>query len=374
MATLLLPTACDQQNQYVPPPPAKVTVALPLKRPVTLYLEATGNTAAFNSVDLVARVQGFLSEINYQDGAPVKRGTVLFVIEPDPWKVRLDQAQAAEAGAEATLRQTTAEYNRQAQLGKNQFASGSVVDQALATRDQARSALQQAHANTQLAAINYDYTHVAAPFDGIVTAHLVSVGELVGGGTTPTQLATIVQLDPIYVNFNISEQDLLRIRADMRARGVTPAELLAVPVEVGLQTENGYPHKGVFDYAAPIVNAATGTFAVRGRFDNHDRALLPGNFVRVRVPMLGQTESLLVPDAVLGTDQGGRYLLVVNGENVVEQRKVTLGPIVDDLRVIEQGLKPDERVVVGGMLRAIPGQKVEPQTQTASAPATTGAN
>jgi len=361
----LLVAACGEQNRYVAPPPPKVTVAHPVQQPVTHYLEVTGNTAAYNSVDLVARVQGFLEGIHYRDGAPVTKDTLLFTIEPEPYKVKLDQAKAAEDGAAATLRQAEAEYQRQSQLASRDFASKSTYDQALATRDSARANLVQAQTNTRIAEINLGYTKVVAPFDGIVTAHLVSVGELVG--TSPTQLASIVQLEPIYVNFNISEADVLRVRAEMRRQGLTPADLKKIPAEVGLQSETGYPHKGLLDYAAPTLNPSTGTLPVRAIFPNTDRALLPGNFVRVRVPVQEQAEALLVPEVALGSDQGGRYVLVVNGENVVEQRKVGVGQVVGEMRVIETGLKADDRVVVSGLIRAIPGDKVDPQLKTAEA-------
>ena len=213
-----------------------------------------------------------------------------------------------------------------------------------------------------------EYEKVEAPFDGVVTARQVSLGELVGGGTTPTLLATIVQLNPIHVNFSINEQDVLRIRADMARRGISPADLKGkLPIEVALQTDQGYPHQGVLDYAAPTVNASTGTLAVRARLENADRKLLPGYFARVRVPLLqDETRVLLVPDTALGSDQGGRYLLVVSPENAVEQRKVTTGPLAHGLRVIETGLRADDRVVIGGLMRAIPGQKVEAQMQALS--------
>jgi len=362
---VLLPAACGEQNRYVAPPPPKVTVANPVKQPVTQYLEVTGNTAAFNSVDLVARVQGFLEGIHYKDGDVVKKGTVLFTIEPEPYKVKLQQAKAAEDGAAATLKQAEAEYQRQSNLASKDFASKSTLDQALATRDSAKANLVQAQTNTRIAEINLSYTTVTAPFDGIVTAHLVSVGELVG--SSPTQLAMIVQLDPIYVNFNVSEQDVLRVRAEMRRQGLIPADLKKVEAEVGLQSETGYPHKGLLDYVAPRLNISTGTLPVRAIFQNADRALLPGNFVRVRVPVQQMPEALLVPEVALGSDQGGRYLLVVNGDNVVEQRKVGVGQIVDEMRVIESGVGADDRVVVAGLGRAIPGEKVDPQLKTASA-------
>jgi RND family efflux transporter MFP subunit len=347
----------------VPPPPPKVDVATPVQKSITRYLDATGNTAPVKSVDLVARVQGFLQAINYKDGSPVKEGTTLFTIEPETYKLKVDQAQAAEAGAQASLKQAELDYKRQVDLVQKQAVSQSTLDTSTSNRDNAQANLQQAQANTRIAQVNFGYTNVAAPFDGIVTAHLVSVGELVGVAS-PTQLATIVALDPIYVNFNVNEQDVLRVRAEARRRGITIENLRQLPVEIGLQTETGYPHKGTMDYISPQLNQSTGTLAVRGILNNPDRLLLPGYFVRVRVPYDEKANALLVPDVALGSDQSGRYVLVVNAENVVEQRKVQTGPLEGDLRVIESGLKADDKVVIGGLLRAIPGQKVDPQIKS----------
>ena len=354
-------SACEQ-NSFVPPPPPKVEVAQPAQRSITRYLEATGNTAPVKNVDLVARVQGFLQAINYQDGTFVKAGTTLFTIEPDTYKLKLEQAQAAEAGAQATVKQAEADFKRQQELVQKQAVSQATLETSTSTRDNSQAILQQAQVNTKIAAVNYGYTNVIAPFDGIVSTHLVSIGELVGV-SSPTQLATIVALDPIYVNFNVNEQDVLRIREEARRRGMTANDLKSLPVEVGLQTESGYPHKGNLDYASPTLNQSTGTLPVRGVLPNPDRVLLPGYFVRVRVPFDQKHDALLVPDVALGSDQSGRYVLVVNGEDVVEQRKVETGPLEGDLRVIESGLKPDDRVVTAGLLRAIPGQKVDPQVK-----------
>jgi RND family efflux transporter MFP subunit len=360
-------SACEQ-NTFVPPPPPKVDVAVPVQGSFTRYLEATGNTAPVKNVDLVARVQGFLQSIEYKDGAFVKEGAPLFTIEPETYKLKLEQAQAAETGAQATLRQAEADYKRQQELVQRQAVSQATLDTSTATRDNAQASLLQAQVNTKIAAVNYGYTHVAAPFDGVVSAHLVSIGELVGA-TSPTQLATIVALDPIWVNFNVNEQDVLRIRAEARRRGLTADDLRQLPIEVGTQTETGFPHKGRLDYAAVTLNQSTGTLPVRGVLPNSDRNLLPGFFVRVRVPIDREQNALFVPDVALGADQAGRYLLVVNAENVVEQRKVRVGPLQDGgLRVIEEGLKPDDRVVTAGLLRAIPGQKVDPQLKKIEAP------
>jgi RND family efflux transporter MFP subunit len=356
---LFVLSACEQ-NSFVPPPPPKVDVGLPLQKSITRFLDATGNTAPIQTVDLVARVQGVLQSIDYKDGTFVKQGTTLFTIEPETYKYKLEQAQAAEAGAQATLKQAETDFRRQVDLVARQAVSQATLDTSTSNRDNAQASLQQAEANTKIAAINFSYTNVVAPFDGIVSAHLVSAGELVGAAS-PTQLATIVQFDPIYVNFNVNEQDVLRIRAEARRRGLTASDLAQLPIEVGLQTESGYPHKGRLDYAAPTVNLSTGTLAVRGVLPNPDRVLLPGYFVRVRVPYDRQENALLVPDVALGSDQSGRYVLVVNGDNVVEQRKVTTGQVEGELRIIESGLKADDRVVIAGLLRAIPGQKVDPQ-------------
>jgi RND family efflux transporter MFP subunit len=358
LASLLL-GGCEQ-NTFQQPPPAKVEVAQPVQRAVTRYLEATGNTAPVKSVDLVARVQGFLQSIDYTDGDTVKEGAQLFTIEPDTYKLKLDQAQAAQAGAEASLKQAEADFRRQSDLVARQAVSQATLENSTSARDNAQANLQQAQANTRIAQVNYGYTKVSAPFDGAVSAHLVSVGELVGVAS-PTQLASIVSLDPIFVNFTVNEQDVLRIRAEARRRGLTPSDFKQIAVEVGLQTEDGYPHQGKLDYAAPTINQSTGTLAVRGLVPNPNRVLLPGYFVRVRVPTDRAENALLVPDLALGTDQSGRYLLVVNGENVVEQRKVTIGPLDGGLRVIESGLAPEDRIVIAGLLRVIPGQKVDPQ-------------
>jgi len=365
IAAAAVVTGCGADNRYAAPPPPKVTVAKPVEQEVTRYFDATGNTAAVNTVDLVARVQGFVQAITYTDGEFVKKDTPLFLIEPEPYELKLAASRAVEAGAEATLKQAETEYRRQADLASRQVSSQAVLDQAQASRDNARANLQQAHANTQMAAINLGYTKVAAPFDGVVSARQVSIGQLVGANSA-TVLATIVQLDPIYANFNASERDVLEVRAGLARSGRTVADLMGTPVEIGLQTETGYPHKGKLDYIAPSVNASTGTLAARATLENTNRTLLPGYFVRVRIPSRSRP-ALLVPDVAVGSDQGGRYVLVVNGDNVVEQRGVELGELIGDLRVVEKGLTKHDRVVVGGIMRAIPGQKVDVTVQTAAA-------
>src|SRR6266550_6769645 len=293
--------ACGQSNTYVAPPPPKVTVAKPVEQKVTRYFEATGNTAAVNSANLVARVQGFLTEIKYADGAAVKQGQHLFTIEPVPYQLKLQQAQAAEAAAIASAKQSEADFERQQELVQRQAASKAAFDSAQAKRDNDKARVLQAQADTKQAQINLGYTKVIAPFDGVVTARQVSIGELVGSGGNQV-LATVVQLDPIWVNFSASERDVLHVRDMLNKRGERAADLLGTEVEVGLQTDNGYPYKGKLDYIAPTVNQATGTLAARAELSNERRLMLPGFFVRVRVP-LEETPALLVPSVALGADQ-----------------------------------------------------------------------
>jgi RND family efflux transporter MFP subunit len=369
-ATLLVPSllllaACGQDNRYAAPPPQKVEVAQPLQQAVSEYFESTGNAAAINTVDLVARVQGFVQAISYADGEYVKKGTSLFTIEPEPYKLKVEAAKAAVTSAQATLKQAEAEYTRQADLVQRQVSAVATYDKALATRDSAQADLQSAQSNAQQAEINLGYTNVAAPFDGVVTARQVSIGQLVGANSA-TVLATIVQLNPIWVNFTASERDVLQVRDFLAREGRTTADLMGTTVEIGLATEPGYKHKGKLDYIAPTVNPSTGTLAARAVLENADRTLLPGYFVRVRIASPPEP-SLLVPDVAIGSDQGGRYVLIVNKDNVVEQRRVEPAQLIGELRVIRTGLTKDDRVVVGGIMRAIPGQKVAPELRPLTA-------
>ena len=359
--------ACNEENKYEPPPAPKVGVAQPAKQPVTRYLELTGNTVTLDKVELVARVVGFLHEINYKDGSTVKKGDVLFVIEPAPYEAKVQQAEAEVAAAKAALDFAEAEFQRQDTLSRTtQFGWQSKLYEARKNRDENRARLQKAQASLDLAKIELGYTKVTAPFDGIVTTHLAAVGALVGGSSA-TPLATILRLDPIYVTANLSEQDVLRIIAD--PKGISTDDLGKIPIEAGLMTETAYPHKGVIDYIAPLVDPSTGTLEVRGMFANPDEGLLPGLFVHVRVPPSQgpEQDALLVPQTALGNDQGGPYVLVVAKDDVVDKRSVTVGPAVGDMRVIEKGLSTDDKVVVAGLLRAVPGQKVRTETVVSAA-------
>ena len=360
---------CKPENKFQPPPPPDITVALPLQQDVVPFEVQTGNTVAFNTVDLVARVEGFLTSQNYVDGAIVKKGDTLFVIEQTMYKAKVKEAEAGLDAAKAQLVQAEAEFSRQQTLLQQNVSAQNVFDQAKAKRDSARANVENNEGNLVIAQTNLAYTTVTAPFDGIVTKHLVSVGELVGNGVA-TKLATIVQLDPIYVEFNVSEQDVLTIRRNLKGRVMTVDELAKVPLDIGLMNEEGFPHSGFMNYVSPEIDPNTGTILVRGLFKNPDRALLPGFFARVRMPMgLGPEKAMLVPNRVIAEDQAGRYVLVVGKDDVVEQRRITQGMLLPGgLRAITKGLGADDRVVLTTSGRAVPGGKVVPKMTTLTPP------
>jgi RND family efflux transporter MFP subunit len=365
---LWLNAGCGKsENKYVPPPPAEVTVSQPVKKAVTEYVDLTGNTQSVEQVALVGRVEGYLNSINFKDGDIVKKGNLLFVIEPPPYEAKVKQAEANVAMAQATLVRSTLEYSRQLQLIKQNATAQSTVEQWQAQRDADEATVQQNKANLDLARINLSYTQVRAPFDGRMDRHLVDVGNLVGSGQA-TQLANIYRLDPIYAYFNLNERDLVRIMERERERHQDKPSMKdqEAPVYLGIEGQDGYPLEGRFDFAATSLDPNTGTLLMRGIFRNPipttggAPTLLPGMFVRVRIPVHVRKHALLVSERALGVDQGGRYLLVVNAQNVVEQRSVRVGQLEDGMRVIKEGLQGDEWVVVNGIQLTRPGAAVKP--------------
>jgi membrane fusion protein, multidrug efflux system len=359
---------CKPENKFQPPPPPEISVAVPLQQQVQPYEVLTGNTVAFNTVDLVARVEGFLSSINYTDGAYMKKGDLLFLIEQTMYQAKVKEAQAELDSAKAQLLNAEAEFTRQETLLRQNVTAQNTYDQAKAKRDSARANVENQEGNLTVAQTNLGYTSVTAPFDGVVTKHLVSVGELVGNGVA-TKLATIVQLNPIYVEFNMSEQDVLNIRDNLKRR-LTVEDLSKIPLEIGLMDEEGFPHQGFLNYVSPEIDPMTGTILVRGLFNNPNRDLLPGFFARIRVPTaLAATASLIIPNRVIAEDQAGKYVLVVNKDDVVDQRSITTGQLlVGGLRVISSGLKADDRVVLTTNGKAVPGGKVVPKATTIATP------
>lgn len=368
-----LVVACGS-NEYVQPPIPAVTVARPESRAVVDYLEFTGTTRAINSVEIRARIQGFLQEVKFEEGAPVEAGDLLYVIEPDVYRAQLNRAQASLEVARTNKDLAEATLARMEQAYETRAISEVDLLEARARAAAAAARVDQARADLEKAQLDLSYTRIEAPISGRVGRTLVDPGNLVGA-EEKTLLTTIVQYDPIYAYFDLSERNLLAIlettaevrRAKARAGG-NPREL-ATPVELGRANDEGYPIEGHLDFSDQQVDAATGTFLVRGVFPNPEPIkLLPGLFVRLRVPMAKREGALLVSDRAIGSNQSGKFLLVVDDENVVQHRRVETGALVDGLRVIESGIEASDWVVVNGLLRARPGSKVAPQREGEASP------
>ena len=350
------------QAQFPGQSPPAIPVARPTVQTVSDFIEITGNAAAVSQVKLIARVVGFLEQLHFADGAMVRKGDLLVTVQQEQYKAQLQQAQAQLQLQRASLVYAKTELSRFTALLKRDAATQLDVDHWTFQRQSAEANILAAQAQVAIAQLNLNYTEVRAPFDGQMGTHLVDPGNVVGGNGQPAVLAEITQLDPIYVVANISSQQALQIRANLDQRRLSLEELHKVPVDVALADEAGYARHGTVEYVAPAIDQATGTLLVRGILRNADRALLPGMFVKIRLPM-GKTvqSALLVPDRALQEDQGGRYLLVVAPDNIVQQRYVGVGALVGDLRVISTGLKADDRVVTGDLWRAPIGAKVTPQ-------------
>jgi RND family efflux transporter MFP subunit len=366
-------TSCEQQNTYVEPPPPTVTVAQPVQEEVVDYLEFTGTTRAFMSVEVRARVAGFLESMHFTPGTMVEQDQLLFVIDPREYQARLDAARAELDSANAQLRRAQTELARAEKLFKQQAGSDKSVVQWRGDRDIALAAVAEAQAKVERAALDLSFTQVTAPIAGRVGRNMVDVGNLVGEGEA-TLLTTIDQMDPIYAYFYLNERDLLKVMAMARkherpliedeADTQGAAAQREIPVFLGVATEEGYPHEGALDFAESGVDSGTGTLELRGLFPNPGNmpSLLPGLFARIRMPIEKREGALLVTERAVGSDQGGPYVLVVTNENAVEKRPVRTGQLVDGLRVIEEGVRPGEKVIVNGLQRARPGAKVAPES------------
>jgi RND family efflux transporter MFP subunit len=357
LATLMGLTGCQQSQEFVEPPPPPVTVARPLQQAVTIYHEFTGTTQAIESVEIRARIEGFLENILFQASDDVVQGELLFVIEQEPYEAALNRAKATLQSRIADHKLAIATARRKEEALKARAISKLEVLQAQAEVLTAKAAIAEAQADVRNAEITLGYTEIRAPISGRIGRSLVDEGNLVGAGEQ-TLLTTIVRYQPMYVYFNVNERDLLRYQENKKMKG----EAWEPVFELGLANEKGYPHKGRLDYIDNRMDEATGTLTIRGLFPNQDDSLVPGLFARIRVPNATQQEAMLVPEDALGRDQRGTYVLVANSENVVEYRLLQVGPQVDGgLRVVEDGLRPEDWVVVKGIQRARPGAKVAPE-------------
>ncbi|KIX15254.1 efflux RND transporter periplasmic adaptor subunit [Dethiosulfatarculus sandiegensis] len=361
---LLLVGCKGQENKYQAPPPPTVTVSEPAQRTVKVWAEYTGNTVALESVDIRARVEGYLEKIAFEPSAKVSRGQLLFKIDPKPFQAKVNQAKADLATAKAELSLAEATLTRKARAFKAKAVSEVEVIQAKAEKAKAEASIQAAEAAVEAAQIDLGYTSINSPIDGRISRSLVDVGNLVGAGET-TKLSNIVKIDPIYAYFNVSEQDILyyqRMARENKNRQQTAEERGTIFLATAESDEFSY--RGSIDYIDNQVDAATGTIQVRAVFPNSEGRLVPGYFVRLRLAIETRGNAVLVPDVALGTDQRGKYLYVVDDKNQVEYRSVEVGALEPDgLRLIDKGLKPKEKVVVNGLLRVRPGIKVNPQTE-----------
>ncbi|HXH09466.1 MAG TPA: efflux RND transporter periplasmic adaptor subunit [Alphaproteobacteria bacterium] len=361
---VFLLAACQQQQAVPPPPPPQVTVSQPVVREVVEWDDFTGRLEAVEMVEVRARVSGYLQSVHFTDGELVKKGALLFVIDPRPYQAELNRAQAAFEQAVARYEQARKDFARAQPLVKSRAISQEEFDTRASEQRQAAEAVQAARAAVEAARLNVEFTQVRAPIGGRISREYVTVGNLINGGTGDSTLLTrIVSLDPIYGYFDIDERSFLKYTQLWRNGTHPVAGRETVPVYLGLANESGFPHQGRLDFIDNRLDPHTGTMTARAIFPNPDLRLVPGLFARIRVPGSDRYEALLIPDEAIGTDQTQRFVFVVNAQNTVEYRKVTPGPLIDGVRVIREGLKPEEWVVVNGVQRVRAGVQVEPQRQ-----------
>ncbi len=354
------------------PQPPQVTVTSPDRRTVRAFAEFTGTTRAVESVEIRARVAGTLEEIRFEPSSRVREGQVLFVIEREHYLAARDEAEGSLRSAKAELSRAESDLRRVEQAIQTNAVSQSDLDRAQATRDQAEAAVLGAQARLANAELNLEYTLVRSPIAGRVGRWMVDPGNLVGA-TGPTHLTTVNRDQPIYVYFDAAEDLVLQF---LTTRDDTTQNQERVGrVRVSLANETDYPHEGVIDFVDNTVDPTTGTIEMRAILQNEDNALFPGLFVRIRAVGRERPDALVVQEQAIGSDLGGKYVLVVDDENVVDQRYVTLGARQDDGTVeVVEGLDGTERYIVNGMLRARPGFPVTPQTEAEVASAEQGAS
>jgi RND family efflux transporter MFP subunit len=346
-----------------PPKPPEVIVSLPVVRPVTDFEDFTGRVEAKASIQVRARVTGYLDRVLFKEGTEVKQGDPLFEIDPRSYQAELDRAEANVLQSQARLKRCQRDFKRASELLPQNAISQDDFDRVSGDRDEAEAAVKLAQASRDLAALNLSFTRVTAPLTGRISRQLIDPGNMVKADETV--LTTIVSMDPIYAYFDQDERTLLRIRRLVRAGVLKTIQESSVPVLLGLVDEEGFPHEGRIDFADNRVDPMTGTLRLRGVFANPQRLLSPGLFVRIRLPIGQPHPSVLIAEQALGTDQGQSFVYVVNHKNEVVYRRVNVGPLDGGLRVVEDGLAKDEPVIVNGLQRVRTGMKVIPRAQDA---------
>lgn len=374
LSLLTLLAGCQKKNTLQLPPPPTVTVAKPVSEDVVETMEFTGQTKARESVELRSRVTGYLEKINFQDGAWVNQGDLLFVIEQAPFQAELDAAEASLAKAQAALQLAEANVARTMKLAQEKASTQQQIDVQKAELETAKSEVRAAEVTVTQAKLNLAYTEIRAPISGQIGRHLVDIGNLIQSGEDP--LAVVQSTDPIHAYFYVSESDVLRFMSLIRSNELPDPSKVPPKLKMGLGTESTFPHEGTLDFRDPAVDPATGTILRRGTFPNPDRTLIPGLFVKIRAEIGAPKPKLLVEERAISSDQRGDYLLIVKEKmdekenrvkKVVEYRPVKLGIAVGKKRVIEDGLSADDLVIVNGLQRARPNSEVTPELQTPEA-------
>src|SRR5216110_3456378 len=371
LAAVLVLSSCGARPAPAPPPP-KVKVVQPVAREITEWDEFTARLDAVDSVEVRPRVSGYLQSIHFQDGAIVQKGDLLFLIDPRPYDAALHRAEADLELAKSRQALAKKNFARAADLLKSHAISQEESDIRESNLRQAEASVEEALAAVDAARLDVEFTHVSAPIGGRVGRKLVTEGNLINGGvgTQGTLLTTIVSLDPIYAYFEADEGSLLKYSRLARTGQRPSSRDYKNPVHVALADEEGFPHDGVMDFVDNQVDRGTGTIVGRALLPNPDLSLIPGLFARLRLPGSGQYRAILLPDEAIGSDQSQKFVYLVDGESKAQYRTVKIGPLVDGLRVVREGVMPEDWVVVAGLQRVGPGSKVDAQRETIPSPST----
>ncbi|MBY0588044.1 efflux RND transporter periplasmic adaptor subunit [bacterium] len=355
---VLILLGCGKRNQFVPPPPAKVTIALPSQADVVETVDFTGTTRAVQTVQIRSRVDGYLKQVGFKDGSNVKIGDLLFVIEPEPFEVALRSAQARVDKSKASLQLADHQLVRTQRLAESNSVAKEEVETRLAERNSAAADVGTAEADVEKARLDLNYTQIHSPINGRIGRRLVDVGNLVQ--TETTLLSTIESIDPIHAYFSISEGDYLRLAKLHQASSLLDPDAPAFELSLGLPNEEDLPFTGRFDYRDLGVDPETGTLLWRGIFPNPKGQLVPGLYVRLRASLGQPAPKILVEERSIASDQRGTYVLIVNQDSVVEHRPVKLGLVQGQKRVVEEGITENDWVIINGLQRARAGMVVDP--------------
>ena len=363
LAVIATTSSADRALAQGAPAPPAVTVSAPLQKEIVEWDEFTGQFAAVDYVEVRARVSGYLTEIHFEDGQMVKQGDLLFVIDPRPYEATLAAARAQLGQGTAQLDLAQKQLERSSELKTKGFEPVANYDQRVSEVKVAAASVESAKAAIRSAELNVEFTQIKAAVSGRISNHLVSVGNLVSGGegSSTTLLTTIVSLDPIYFNFDMSESDYLAYERATQKGLMKSNRGNSVPVSLHLTDEKGWPHDGKLNFVDNQVDRLSGTIRVRAAFANPGLFFTPGQFGRIRIPGSEPYEAILVPDAAVVTDQSRKIVMTVRDDGTVEPKVVRAGPIYDNLRIIRDGLTASDRVIIDGLMRARPGAKVTPQ-------------